>query len=211
MDIFYFYSTCLLRFFKLVSWPVSINEGLSSCGALVTSEHFEGGGLPRSIHSQQAETLSRPDAQTQAVYGQDATHLPGFIHLRRKTCRFTSSPADLSKRVKKQYSTNWEMSEWKKGLKCRITRQRSLRSTVALMEEQSCVKLCENLSQVLDLQHVVVSVSSQNSASLTGHVHIVIFYRLAADRYPPGHTHTHNFPSTSESVFSRCSWQHFPI
>ena len=46
-----------------------------------------------------------------------------------------------------------------------------------------------NLCQVLNLQHVVVGVSSQNSSSLTGHVYVIIIDRLAADWHPPGHAH----------------------
>lgn len=46
-----------------------------------------------------------------------------------------------------------------------------------------------NLCQVVDLQHVIVGVSSQHSSSLTGYIYIIIFYRLAADWHPPGHIH----------------------
>lgn len=46
-----------------------------------------------------------------------------------------------------------------------------------------------NLCQVVDLQHVIVSISSQHSSSLTGYIYIIIFYRLATDRHPPGHIH----------------------
>lgn len=41
------------------------------------------------------------------------------------------------------------------------------------------------LRQVLNFQNIVVCISSQHSPSLTGHIYIIIFYRLAADRHPP--------------------------
>lgn len=63
-------------------WPVCINKGFSSSRALVSRQHFKGGRLAGSIHSQQPETLAGPNPETQPVHGQDPTHLARLIHLR---------------------------------------------------------------------------------------------------------------------------------
>lgn len=62
-------------------WPVCINKGFSSSRALVSRQHFKGGRLAGSIHSQQPETLAGPNPETQPVHGQDPTHLARLIHL----------------------------------------------------------------------------------------------------------------------------------
>lgn len=60
---------------------MSINEGLSSCRALIPCQHLEGGRLPRTIDTQQPEALSWPHTHTQPVHSQDAPNFAGLVNL----------------------------------------------------------------------------------------------------------------------------------
>lgn len=138
--------------------PVPADEGLSPSGAHVSGQHLKRGGLPCSVNPQQAEAFSRTHPQTQAVHGQDAAHLPGLIHL-------TGSETTIS-----FYKTRQE-----KGL--------FISYETGILVDTRSHRL--DLGEVFYLQHVTVGVPPQHPSSLSGHVHVVIVHRLAADRDPP--------------------------
>lgn len=60
---------------------MSVNEGLSTCGALIPCQHLECCGLARTIDAQQPKAFPGTHTHTQPVHSQDAPNLAGLVHL----------------------------------------------------------------------------------------------------------------------------------
>lgn len=134
--------------------PVPINKGLSSRRALIPGQHLEGGCLPRTIDTQQPEALPWPHTHTQPVHSQDAPDLAGLVHLAGQGRVLSPAP------------------------------QPSLHPLNAPQHPCATPLGRQYLGEVLNLQHVVVSIATQDAVPLVGHID-VIFNGFGGDREPP--------------------------
>lgn len=132
---------------------MSIDKGLAPCCALISSQHLEGAGLPCTIDAKEPKALSGAHTQAKAVHCQDPANLPRLVHLAKEP--------SLSA---------------KGGGSCLAW----LHPTAGNHSPPHS-HLFSHLGQVLDLDHVIVGITTEHSLSLTSHIHI-IFHRFSRHR-----------------------------
>lgn len=138
--------------------PVSVDKGLAPCCALISSQHLEGAGLPCTIDAEEPKALSGAHTQAKAVHGQDTANLPRLVHLAK------------------------EPSHSARGGDSCLT---WLHPTAGAHSPSHSLlpspQLRAHLGQVLYLDHVIVSVSTEHSLSLSSHIYVV-FHRFSRHR-----------------------------